>query len=192
MNYISLVIPFLLGWIFLTSALDKLWKRQEFQSSLGQYPLAHGRMQAILSRTIPILELSAGLALLLGFYGRAAAALAIGLLIAFTFAVSYTLSAGSSASCACGGLVPTKTYGRSHIIVNLVLLMSASYLLVSPHRGKYEIGTFDPYHIEVTQNWFALLTMAATLNALIVLAVALSISEARAHRVRIDTAVFDS
>ncbi len=90
-----------LGLLFVVAALPKLADPPSFAHMIYNYRLLPGTLVNVFALVLPWLELLAGVALLLGLWTRASAALTGLLLVVFVGAVSVNLLRGNAIECGC-------------------------------------------------------------------------------------------
>ena len=130
--YVSLELRQLVGWVFLTSGGAKALKVDDFRADLRTYL---GRRRSLTSTSVlvvPALEILVGLSLVAGLWWRAAALVAVVLLIGFSVAVAWAARRGRVSSCGCGGLAPAQGGTRAHLFANVVLAAAAGVTAASP------------------------------------------------------------
>jgi heme O synthase-like polyprenyltransferase len=113
----------------LLAGLSKLPRRREFANAVERYQLLPDRLVPLVARVVPVAELLAGAALLLGLGLQIVAALVALMLAAFTVAVSTALLRGREIDCGCfSGVSPTRitwlTVGRNGVLLLFAALLS--------------------------------------------------------------------
>jgi uncharacterized membrane protein YphA (DoxX/SURF4 family) len=111
------------GFLFVMAAAGKLRDPIKFMGGMDQYGLVHGPILPLGAVAIPGIELLAGLALLLGFRTRAAAAVISGLLLVFIGAMLAAMRKGLELDCSCFDLlgVDPSLAALSPALLNAVL-----------------------------------------------------------------------
>lgn len=105
-SVILLALRLFLGGVFLLAALVKLKDPQQFAFAINAYqvlPTGAKHLVPLATFVVPWLELIAGLLLLLGLWGRAAALVAASLMALFTAAVASVILRDMSITCGCFG-----------------------------------------------------------------------------------------
>ena len=89
--------------LFLGACIAKIRDPEAFALAVNRYRILPGELVNVLALLLPWIELTSGLAVLVGpARGRAAgAALIFGMLVVFTAAISLNLARGIEASCGC-------------------------------------------------------------------------------------------
>jgi hypothetical protein len=90
-----------LAAVFIPAGLAKLLNREAFARAVANYRLLPPAAVRPVARTLPVLELGAGLLLLAGLGTRLVAATLAVLLVAFALAVSVNLLRGRRIDCGC-------------------------------------------------------------------------------------------
>jgi uncharacterized membrane protein YphA (DoxX/SURF4 family) len=100
-SWIELAARWLLGMVFVYASYHKILSPAYFAKVIYGYHLFPDFSINILAIVLPFLELSAGLALILGIYPRSAALILNVLLLAFMVALSINLMRGLEFDCGC-------------------------------------------------------------------------------------------
>jgi putative oxidoreductase len=90
-----------LGLLFVVASLPKLADPPSFAHMIYNYRILPGGLVNLLALVLPWVELLAGVALLLGLWTRASAALIGLLLVVFIAAISFNLLRGNAIDCGC-------------------------------------------------------------------------------------------
>ena len=90
-----------LGLFFVVAALPKLADPPSFAHMIYNYRLAPGPLVNLPALVLPWLELTCGVALILGIWSRSAAAVVGVLLLVFVAAISVNLLRGHAIDCGC-------------------------------------------------------------------------------------------
>lgn len=191
---VTLALRHILGWVFLTSAVAKLFNREGFREEVGRYPAVHERLVLPVSILLPIAELLLALNLLLGLYWRLAALGALALLLVFSAAIMSAVVTGRRESCQCGGLMPTRSLSYTHVVLNLAMAGGAAVLAV---LAETSAGIRVPWEgiLHQQQQGFdggSFGVMVLTLGALLALSTVNAIGEMRSLRQGKDDLVFNS
>lgn len=119
-----LLLRLALGGMFIFASFLKLSDPQGFSESVKAFKLLPDHLVQLATFAVPWTELLCGVALILGFWSRASAAVITGLLLAFIAGIVSVLARGLSVHCSCfGKLQPfcTGPVGACNIIQNTVL-----------------------------------------------------------------------
>lgn len=96
-----LISSWCLGFIFIYASLHKITDPAEFAKSVYGYDLfPHGAINLI-AIILPFIELVAGLAIITGFYRRAAVLIIVGMLVTFMVVITINLVRGHQFDCGC-------------------------------------------------------------------------------------------
>jgi uncharacterized membrane protein YphA (DoxX/SURF4 family) len=90
-----------LGIVFIVASLDKIEGPEAFADNIANYRIVPHSFIHIVAVTLPWLEIVVGSLLVLGIWIRAGAAITLGLLLAFVFAISQALLRDLDISCGC-------------------------------------------------------------------------------------------
>jgi uncharacterized membrane protein YphA (DoxX/SURF4 family) len=91
-----------LGVIWIAAGLAKIGKPSEFSATVRAYGIVPARLVPAAGRTLPVLELLLGLALVAGVLPRAAGLLAASAFVVFAAAMAWNLAHGRRFDCGCG------------------------------------------------------------------------------------------
>lgn len=125
----------ILGLVFISAALPKIADPPGFAKAIWAYELFPAWSLNPLALCLPWLELFCGLALLMGWWRRAAGLWVAGLLLCFVMALSINVSRRHPVDCGCFGGSAPKTEAerladmRWTIARDLGLLLLAAHLL---------------------------------------------------------------
>lgn len=116
-----------LGALFLYAGALKALAPHTLADDIANYHLLPGALVPLAAATMPWIELMAGLALVLGIFGRGAALLVAGLMAVFTVALSQALLRGIDLACGCfGGTAPADGWTVAR---DVVLLATALHVV---------------------------------------------------------------
>jgi len=125
---------FVVGEVFLLAGLAKIADRNAFEAATARYGLLPTRFVRPVARWMPILEVAAGGALLIGAGVVYASAALAGALVAFTAVVGVSLLRGESFDCGCRAAGAPRKIGWGVVIRNLVLIaMAVVAAIEAPH-----------------------------------------------------------
>ena len=129
---------FLLGYVFLYAAVPKLRGRSAFELAVSNYELLPRRLVRPVARTLPLIELCCGTALLCGFAVAAVGLVGGTLFAAFALAMALNLARGRSFDCGCRGSAVSQRISwplvtRCLSLCGLCLLLTALSLTALPH-----------------------------------------------------------
>lgn len=99
--WLTVRVQIALGLFFVVAALPKLVDPPSFAHMIYNYRLVPGAFVNVMALAMPWLELLTGLALVLGIWTRASAALVGALLLIFIAAISANLARGNAIDCGC-------------------------------------------------------------------------------------------
>ena len=122
---LGLLARLYLGGVFLLACLHKIAEPEAFAIDIATYqllPLVFVNGFALL---LPMVELVAGIMLVLGFRTRAAAFLIVWMMIAFMIGLSHALHLGLDMSCGC---FASSAAAEGHAISGMTLLRDAAWL----------------------------------------------------------------
>ena len=100
-GWLDLALRWLLGGLFVLASAHKITDPAGFAKILFGYDLFPAAAINLIAIILPYIELTAGLALIIGFYPRAAAVILSGLLLAFILAIAINAARGHVFDCGC-------------------------------------------------------------------------------------------
>src|SRR5688572_2746992 len=119
-----------LGLIFMVAAVAKILSPREFSKAVVDFRIVSPRLSPVIGRTIAVLELAGGVALLLGVLEWLGGILIAGLLLAFNAAMAANLIRGRRhLDCRCFGR-RTVRIGWGHVAQNTLLLVACMPIVV--------------------------------------------------------------
>lgn len=122
-----------LAIVFLVAAWQKLRDLETFEAALANYALLPDGLLAPVARVLPLLELGAGLTLVIAPGHAAGALLVLGLLALVTTAVAINLLRGrTDVGCGCGGIEDEQRLSWALVARNGVLMLLGLVALVPP------------------------------------------------------------
>jgi putative oxidoreductase len=124
-------LAFALGGFFVYTGVLKIWSTgpKDFLESIRSYHLIGDPWAALVAVFLPILEIVAGLAVILGLKRRAAAALLAIQLVVFISALASTLVRGIDVHCGCFGPSKDSTNVPRQIALDAILFLAAVRLM---------------------------------------------------------------
>ena len=144
--YAFLVVAFriILGIIFIAAAIPKLQDNLAFAEIVANYKILPISMVTRFAHVLPVVEIIAGIFLILGLYTRYAVSVILFLLVIFIVAISVNLWRGESAICGCfsvsegGGELGWQT-----IVRDVIMMLLGAHIL---------FATKNPYSLDA---WLA-------------------------------------
>jgi putative oxidoreductase len=110
-----------LGGVFLFAAIPKLQDPGTFAQSIQNYHLVPDSWARLLAFYLPAIEVVVAASLVVGVGARAAALLALGMLIVFVGAMAFAMIQGINVDCGCFGSAQSAQIGWTSIARNVVL-----------------------------------------------------------------------
>lgn len=132
---VGMLVRVALGVIYIYASVDKILHPGAFAEIVNNYQLLPAVLVNVFALILPMLELLVGLALVLGFLVRPAAAWAGGMLVMFIAAVSLALSQGINISCGCFSTSShARTLGLNLIVQDIGMLLLAIHAVYFNNR----------------------------------------------------------
>ncbi len=141
-EYLSLVLRYFIGVIFLYAGLAKISYPAEFAESIASYQLVPYWTRSInlLAVFMPWLELICGLFLVLGIATRAASCILGLMLFVFTIAIAINVIKGTPISCGCFDSIGSQISWRKVLEDAFLVLLTVQIFLFDRlfllHRGR--------------------------------------------------------
>ncbi len=126
-DVLSMLCRWVVGGLLLLAAYHKLQDPQQFAEAIRAFKILPDHLVVVSAFAFPWVEVVVGLCLVLGFWNRAAAAVAVLLLAGFTVAIAHVLMSGKPVGeCGCFGKVKIICDAKPsicHIIRNVVMML---------------------------------------------------------------------
>lgn len=139
-RWLLLAVRFVLGFIFVYAAMEKITQPAEFAKAIANYHFLPQLSVNLFALVLPWMELLAGLALIAGVHVRGSALLLAVLLTAFTCAVALALARGLDISCGCFGTTSASKVGWTHLLENIAMLAGAVLVGFATKRATNTAG----------------------------------------------------
>jgi len=123
-GFLVLLCRLIVGGVFIYASLDKLQNPEAFALVIHHYRMVPYSMLHSFTMFLPLLELIAGVALVLGFRQRGAALICVLLNLMFIVAISSALSRGLDISCGCFNTDGGHEVGLSLLLRDALLLLA--------------------------------------------------------------------
>jgi uncharacterized membrane protein YphA (DoxX/SURF4 family) len=99
--WLALPLRWYLGWVFVLACLHKIAHPGSFAVDVATYGILPISLVNLTAITLPWVELTAGIMLIVGFKARAAALMVFGMMVMFIAALVIALAQGLDMSCGC-------------------------------------------------------------------------------------------
>lgn len=126
-KYVGLIVHYLVGFVFVFSAITKLIDFEEFQVFVYSLDLFNLNLSILVSQFIVGLEFSIGLLFLFKIYTRLVSLFSILLIAFFTVFVLYLKFSNLNTDCHCFGSA-IQFSANATIVKNIVLLLAVFYI----------------------------------------------------------------
>lgn len=140
-KYLTVLIRFLLGFVFIYAAVDKALHPHQFRIIIENYQLVPPLLSHYTAMFLPWFEIICGLLLIMGIYVKTSSGMLSGLLIIFIFALLSALIRGLDINCGCFTLsAEGSMVSVFRIVEDFFLLGMSLYLLYyyKPFRGNHD------------------------------------------------------
>ena len=142
---IVLLARLALGAIFLYAAATKIPDMAAFAKDVANYRLLPGALVPFAAALVVGIEVVVGLALVSGVWARAAALVAVGMLVLFVAGLSQALLRGIDLRCGCFGGDEAADWWT--VLRDLAMLVPALVVLFTPAPGPRREGGELPAHL---------------------------------------------
>lgn len=140
--WVELFLRVLLGGLFIMASIHKIMDPAGFAKIIFGYDLFPAATINLIAILVPYIELTAGLAIVAGFYSRAAACILGGLLMGFILAIGINALRGHVFDCGCFSSgektlwpnTPSWLLGR-----NALLLLFSGHVIAFKGRRKFAV-----------------------------------------------------
>ncbi len=139
--WVELLLRWILGAVFITASFHKIIDPAAFAKIIYGYKLFPSEVINFFAILLPIIELTCGIALVLGVWPRSAAIIINGMLLAFIIAISTNLIRGHEFDCGCfsfGDGQQTLT-GFDLLIRDLFWFSTGLFLIFFKQKRKFSI-----------------------------------------------------
>ncbi len=160
MKWVHLILRFVLGGIFLASAVIKIWDVQvshfhvtqfshvpdlaTFAQDVTNYHVPPRELANLVAITLPWIELLAGGLLVCGIWKQASALVITALMVVFLAAIGWALAHGYNIRCGCFGTVDARKVGVTALMEDGVLLAMAIWLVCCPKDKPQQAPETNP------------------------------------------------
>jgi uncharacterized membrane protein YphA (DoxX/SURF4 family) len=120
------------GAVFVYASLDKLIHPDAFAQAIANYRMVPMPLLHLFAWLLPVVELVAGAALIVGWQRRGAALLVSAMTVMFIIAIASALARGLDISCGCFDTAGGHGVGVDLLIRDIVLLAAALVPLILP------------------------------------------------------------
>lgn len=134
-----MLLRWIVGLAFVFASLHKIAYPEDFARIVYSYNLFPPFSINLIAIVLPFMELTTGLALIAGFYPRAAAAIINALLIAFAYIITLNLLRGYDFDCGCFPTFITRLYADdpvSMLIRDVILLFCGLPVMIYGRRRR--------------------------------------------------------
>lgn len=142
MRYVTLAARLIIGGLFVYASFYKLFHPLDFAVSIRNYGILPPAWSNIVALSLPWVEITAGVFLIIGIHTQPAALLTTGMLGIFLAAIIYAFSIGLDIDCGCFSSAASSPgrVGPYHIVRDSVLFASSLVILVAD-RGDFTISS---------------------------------------------------
>ena len=130
-DWLELLLRFLVGGTFVYASLDKITDPAAFAQAIYHYRMIDGALLHPMALVLPWLELSTGLAMIMGLARRGSALLISLMLLVFMAAIASALARGLDISCGCFDTENGHVVGLSLLFRDTAMLAGSLALLIN-------------------------------------------------------------
>jgi putative oxidoreductase len=146
-KYVVLAARLLIGCLFVYASVHKIMDPADFAVSIRNYLIIPPEWSNLAALTLPWIEVTSGLLLILGIQTRPAALLTTGMLAVFVAAMAYAYSIGIDINCGCFSSAASSS-GRIGVIhlVRDTSFFIVSFFIVVADKGDLSVSGLWPVH----------------------------------------------
>jgi len=134
-DYLTLLSRLLVGGMFIYASFYKIVDPAAFAKSIWFYHLVPGKFINLMALVLPWLEMTCGLAVIVGYWHRGAALWSSLMLVVFIAALASTIVRGISIDCGCFRAAQSATHSAwNSLIFDVGALVFSGQLLASRSR----------------------------------------------------------
>lgn len=134
-DWVALGVRIFLGGFYIVAGAVKIPDPGKFAEAVANYRILPHEMLNLVAITLPWIEVTAGVLLVLGIWFRASAWLINVMTIVFIVAIGSAVARGLNIECGCFGTVGGREVGINAILEDLGLLAAGIWLLWK-RKGK--------------------------------------------------------
>jgi uncharacterized membrane protein YphA (DoxX/SURF4 family) len=134
-KWFQLLLRLVIGITFIAASLDKIAHPKYFADVIYSYKLLPLSLVNLVSAIMPMLELVAGITIILGLWTRESSLVLTGLTFIFIVAISINLIRGLEISCGCFEVISDSMIGID-LLVRDILLFIAGVLIIIKTEPK--------------------------------------------------------
>lgn len=145
MKYVVFVARLVLGGLFIYASIHKIIDPGSFAQSVRNYLILPPEWTNIVAITLPWIELTVGLFLVLGFQTKPSALIVSGLMCVFIAALSYAYYIGLDINCGC--FSSSDSAGGKITILTLLrdsMLLPVALFVLFADRGELSVSGLAP------------------------------------------------
>lgn len=143
-SFLQVLIRLILGGVFFWAGIVKIPELELFSYTVRAYNLLPEFLILPVAIMVPWLECVIGLCLILGFWTRPSALIALGLLIAFAGALGTKIYQGVHISCGCFGF-GIERGSLEWVLLQDVLLLSFALVLFRKQKISFSLDEYWQY-----------------------------------------------
>jgi uncharacterized membrane protein YphA (DoxX/SURF4 family) len=137
-GYFQLLLRIVLGVTFITASLDKIAHPRLFAEVIFNYQILPLSLVNLASAVMPLLELIAGITIIIGFWTRSSSFILSGLTLIFIAAISFNMLRGLEVNCGCFDVISGSKIGVE-LLVRDILLFIAGILIILEKKPKFSL-----------------------------------------------------
>ncbi|MBI4811292.1 MAG: DoxX family protein [Ignavibacteriales bacterium] len=139
-DYTVLILRILLGSLFVFSGSAKLFNLNEFAKSIIEFGFTWGSFPYILSVLITLIELIAGVCLVLGLWIKMTSGVLMGLLLLFIAVIIPQIAVGNVIDCGCFGPLADSKVDVT-LIIRDVFLSILTFILFNQNKSRFSLDS---------------------------------------------------
>jgi len=131
----QLLLRIFLGGTFIAASLDKITHPRLFAEVIFNYQILPFPLVNLAAAVMPLLELIAGITIIIGFWTRSSSFILSGLTLIFIAAISFNMIRGLEVNCGCFDVISGSKIG-AELLIRDILLLIAGILIILEKKPK--------------------------------------------------------
>lgn len=185
---VTLLLKYLLFYILISSSIEKTKDINKHILDVENYKIVPKKLVSIFAVMELITQLITSILLIVGLFGRIAAALSASLFIVYTVAISINLMRGTNKiSCGCGGVVGNHQISWKLVLRNVLFICFSLFIFYRPTELGNVWYLLHGDGIEVAFNHQFYLTVYYCISLIMLLTFIVEFIHVRKARLELDT-----
>jgi uncharacterized membrane protein YphA (DoxX/SURF4 family) len=132
----QLALRIILGGTFVAASLDKITHPRLFAEVIYNYQILPLSLINLAAAVMPLLELIAGITIIIGLWTRSSSFILSGLTLIFIAAISFNMIRGLEVNCGCFDVISGSKIGAD-LLIRDILLLFAGILIILEKKPRF-------------------------------------------------------